>query len=564
MTNNSGRPYEWATVINWALSLFLFGLTTASTPFESGANKLALGLVIGVAWAVIGGLIIALWKLFKRSPVANTQRCLEATKEHDKVLFILAMVIAALLTGKGIYLKSYGPLIDAAILIALGLGVRADLHIARWLFTIYAFVTPILIITFDGGSAALWPFIFFYACSSIIMHENKRSGNATENLIRELPSRSVAADTATNPRTEKQPQHDFLYTTDDLERENIERNSLTSHSNSTLNNSTDNNKPRTGINVAITTMKNPTPSESIAPITNAVNTIPKSTPTTTHNTHPHRVSRNNFSTDIDISSIYAKVAEEIESGNADKGLWTRLWVECEGDDNKTKVLYIKQRTNALIANEKAQPIDEQYCDEEHSQNKEESDNCIESTVTLNMTMREKLVSSAMKSDLLPLKAHKDAPEFWESILFGHIEKARIILDNAPQLIDLCNGEGNTPLHTTIINMDSNLAKLLIERGALSDTKNNYGKSPLDLATSNELTELAILLSAISEYKPHNPQSKDEILLSKGYTNSERKYKCDKCGYTGEMYIKNPIYGPGNILCIQCGWEFEYTGRLMLR
>jgi hypothetical protein len=57
--------------------------------------------------------------------------------------------------------------------------------------------------------------------------------------------------------------------------------------------------------------------------------------------------------------IYAQVAEEIESGNADKGLWTRLWSECNGDDRQTKLLYIKQRAKVLIATEKARLLEEQ-------------------------------------------------------------------------------------------------------------------------------------------------------------------------------------------------------------
>lgn len=46
-------------------------------------------------------------------------------------------------------------------------------------------------------------------------------------------------------------------------------------------------------------------------------------------------------------SIYARIADELESGNTDKGLWTRLWAECGGDDTQTRVQYIKHRAEAL-------------------------------------------------------------------------------------------------------------------------------------------------------------------------------------------------------------------------
>lgn len=41
--------------------------------------------------------------------------------------------------------------------------------------------------------------------------------------------------------------------------------------------------------------------------------------------------------------IYEEIALEIERGEKLKGLWTRLWVESNGDENKTTVEYIKAR-----------------------------------------------------------------------------------------------------------------------------------------------------------------------------------------------------------------------------
>ena len=47
--------------------------------------------------------------------------------------------------------------------------------------------------------------------------------------------------------------------------------------------------------------------------------------------------------------IYEIIANEIDAGNISKGLWTRLFVQAEGDENKTKVLYIKHRSAELLA-----------------------------------------------------------------------------------------------------------------------------------------------------------------------------------------------------------------------
>jgi hypothetical protein len=53
-------------------------------------------------------------------------------------------------------------------------------------------------------------------------------------------------------------------------------------------------------------------------------------------------------TDAEVNAMYASVAEEIESGNKDRGLWTRLYAECDGDENRIKVQYIKKRAAQLI------------------------------------------------------------------------------------------------------------------------------------------------------------------------------------------------------------------------
>ena len=45
--------------------------------------------------------------------------------------------------------------------------------------------------------------------------------------------------------------------------------------------------------------------------------------------------------------IYRLIAEEIETGSINKGLWTKAFSEADGEDNKTKALYIKYRFDQL-------------------------------------------------------------------------------------------------------------------------------------------------------------------------------------------------------------------------
>lgn len=55
---------------------------------------------------------------------------------------------------------------------------------------------------------------------------------------------------------------------------------------------------------------------------------------------------------VDEDHVYAEIAKELETGVADKGLWTRLFAECGGDEKQTKVLYIKVRAERLISSER--------------------------------------------------------------------------------------------------------------------------------------------------------------------------------------------------------------------
>jgi hypothetical protein len=56
---------------------------------------------------------------------------------------------------------------------------------------------------------------------------------------------------------------------------------------------------------------------------------------------------------VDEDAIYAAIANELKTGATNEGLWTRLFAECDGDENRTKVAYIKQRAAFLITSESA-------------------------------------------------------------------------------------------------------------------------------------------------------------------------------------------------------------------
>lgn len=60
----------------------------------------------------------------------------------------------------------------------------------------------------------------------------------------------------------------------------------------------------------------------------------------------------NFHIVVDEDKIYADIADELETGNTDKSLWTRLFAETDGDERRMKALYIKKRAERFISAEK--------------------------------------------------------------------------------------------------------------------------------------------------------------------------------------------------------------------
>jgi len=52
---------------------------------------------------------------------------------------------------------------------------------------------------------------------------------------------------------------------------------------------------------------------------------------------------------VEENGIYSLIAHELETNAVDKGLWTRLFAECDGDEQRIKVLYIKQRAERLFS-----------------------------------------------------------------------------------------------------------------------------------------------------------------------------------------------------------------------
>lgn len=61
----------------------------------------------------------------------------------------------------------------------------------------------------------------------------------------------------------------------------------------------------------------------------------------------------NIDSIVDDDAIYTQIAQELETGVKDKGLWTRLFADTDGDEQKTRARYIKHRAEKLMAAQQA-------------------------------------------------------------------------------------------------------------------------------------------------------------------------------------------------------------------
>lgn len=316
MGSNSRPPYEWGSVVIWVMTLFLGGLTTARPLHGSGMDRFALGLMSGIFWAVVGGLIVAVIKHFKRSPKLDSSAALASAKTNDKEVFFGALALAAFFIGMAIYLERYGSLLDAVILVGLGFGVKNGLGFARWLLAAYAFISAIIVVAFGSGNAMIYAIVFYAVCRSIMAH---RSVDVAGDMDNKLISSSA-------PNTALQ-QQSFSTSTKAAPISSGQRAVQNAPAVAKLADTV-----QTPPTDAKPTMNNRPPVNAMPSI--AIESSPQSMP------------------GIE-DRLYEQIAQEIETNAVDKGIWTKVYAQAGGDDKLTRVAYIKVRFEKLMAAENA-------------------------------------------------------------------------------------------------------------------------------------------------------------------------------------------------------------------
>ncbi len=92
--------------------------------------------------------------------------------------------------------------------------------------------------------------------------------------------------------------------------------------------------------------------------------------------------------------------------------------------------------------------------------------------------------------------------------------AALELINSGANVNVSQGDGTTPLHWAIYNVDAELAAVLLERGARPDVINNYGSSPLAEAVKVADARLVkMLLDAGADVEAPNQEGQTVLMLA---------------------------------------------------
>lgn len=197
---------------------------------------------------------------------------------------------------------------------------------------------------------------------------------------------------------------------------------------------------------------------------------------------------------VDEDRIYAHIAEELETGATDKGLWTRLFAECNGDLQQVKILYIKQRAERLFEAEKARIELEARERTTEAERKEE-------LRLEGLSLREKLapknITKELTAQIGDLSRTNRALSLLNSVRLNQQNAVTVLLNHDPLLVAVSNSEGDTALHIALRERYVRIVQLLIESGARVDISNAYGVTPLELAEKSGLPELISLLSVVA-------------------------------------------------------------------
>ena len=296
------------------LFAFLLGLTTTHPPWKSASSidRSALGVFVGIMYGVVAALIVGVFKFFKRTPGRLFSGDAQSA---DRTVFRFSIGLTVFWVALALWLEHYNGLVDAGVCGLLGVGVKYGSAVSRWLLAVYAFFSPVLVL-FSVGSpgGVLWAFFFFAVCLSILAHQKESHRDVISVADAGNTSHAEASDirSAPKPAITKNPSLDQQFSNDSLGK----------------------HAQATPLNVS----KGISPTQATAnPITLVSIWVEASQ--NMIEAHDER--------------LYEQIAQELDTNTVDKGFWTKAYAQAGGDDQQTRVLYIKARFAKLLVMETA-------------------------------------------------------------------------------------------------------------------------------------------------------------------------------------------------------------------
>lgn len=197
---------------------------------------------------------------------------------------------------------------------------------------------------------------------------------------------------------------------------------------------------------------------------------------------------------------YEVVAVELENNAQKKGIWTRVFAECNGDEKAMKVRYIKLRVEQLVAEEltRVESAKKKVQEEQENRNRTEQEEARKNQHLALMAERSRLGELISRGDFSEIEVPDEADTFLYCIRQNWTGRVKGMLElDIRYLAAIEGGSGNSVLHVAIAERNSAMAKLLIEYGASVTIKNGFYVSPLDAAKNAGLQDV---VAAIEELK----------------------------------------------------------------
>lgn len=276
-----------------------------------------------MVFAIVTAVTVGSYKYFKRDSGGRFGTA-GGSQSADKTVFWFSAILATFFLALSLYLKHYTGLLDAGVCILLGVGVRNGFASSRWLLAGYAFLSPIVVVlSTDSPSGALWPFLFFAVCRSILAHQKESQLDAANGIG--MGNASQTDDAPTIDATHKKIDQTLEDSKHAITRDPGWSRQFSDDSPGTRVQATPPGVSKVMFSPQLTA--NP-----IAPVS-----IP--------------VESGQPTTAVLEDRLYEQIAQELETDTVDKGLWTKSYAQAGGDDKQTRVLYIKLRFARLLAME---------------------------------------------------------------------------------------------------------------------------------------------------------------------------------------------------------------------